>query len=294
MAGSAASGALDGDTARPPVDLQLGLIGDAIARSRSPALHVAAGRQAGLSVRYDRLVPALLGQDFDTVFAGARDAGYRGVNITYPYKERVAPMVRLDDPVLAAIGAVNTVTFEDGGPRGHNTDYTGFKAAYRDAFGAVRPGPVLLLGAGGVGRAIAFGLADLGCEALVLRDLDDRKVAALAHDLRRAFPGQAVRTDIADDTALDGLVNATPVGMDGKPGNPMPARDLRRACWAFDAVYTPRETEFLAAAEAQCLRILSGWELFFHQGLDAWAIFSGRAADAPRLREELLAAEDGA
>lgn len=273
-------------------DLQLGLIGDAIARSRSPALHVAAGRHAGLNVRYDRLVPALLQRDFETVFKEVQTAGYRGVNITYPYKEQVAPMVQLADPVLAAIGAVNTVTFETDGPHGHNTDYTGFKAAYRIALGDGRPGPVLMLGAGGVGRAIAFGLADLGAETLILQDVDCAKAEGLARDLRTAFPAQRVLTEIDTDATLDGLINCTPIGMDGKPGNPMPGWAIARANWAFDAVYTPKDTAFLRAAEAQGLRILSGWELFFHQGLHAWAIFSGNNADAGRLRADLLTSED--
>jgi shikimate dehydrogenase len=268
-------------------DLLLGLIGDNIGRSRSPALHVAAGRQAGLNVRYDRLVPALLGQDFETVFASVKAAGYRGVNITYPYKERVTSLVRLADPVLRAIGAVNTVTFEADGPLGHNTDYTGFKSAYRAAFGATPPGTVLLVGAGGVGRAIAFGLADLGAEALILRDTDAAKAEMLAVDLRGAFPALDVTTRCDAGQPLDGVVNGTPVGMDGKPGNPIPDWALRAADWAFDAVYTPKDTEFLTAAAARGLKILSGWELFFHQGLDAWTIFSGRLADAARLRAEL-------
>jgi shikimate dehydrogenase len=277
----------DSARAEPRHDLLLGLIGDAIDRSQSPRLHVEAGRQAGLAVRYDRLIPALRGQDFETVFAEVGSAGYRGVNVTYPYKERVASMVRLDDPVLRAIGAVNTVTFEADGPRGHNTDYTGFKSAFRGAFGQARPGIVLLVGAGGVGRAIAFGLADLGAEALILLDADPAKANALARDLRRAFPALGLATDCGMDQSLDGVVNGTPVGMDGKPGNPIPDWALGRATWAFDAVYTPRDTEFLNAAAARGLRVLSGWDLFFHQGLDAWSIFSGLKADAARLRADL-------
>lgn len=271
-------------------DLLLGLIGDAIGRSQSPRLHVAAGRQAGLTVRYDRLIPALMGQEFETVFANVRTGGYRGVNITYPYKERVTSMVRLAEPMLQAIGAVNTVTFEADGPLGHNTDYTGFKSAFRGAFGQARPGVVLLVGSGGVGRAIAFGLADLGAEALILLDNDTTKSHALARDLQRAFPALGVATDCGADQPLHGVVNATPVGMDGKPGNPIPDWALRTATWAFDAVYTPRDTEFLTAAAERGLEVLSGWELFFHQGLDAWKIFSGQRANSAGLRAELTGA----
>lgn len=142
--------------------LYLGLIGDNILRSRSPLLHRLAGVQNGIEVTYDRLIPKELGQDFDTVFASAAARGFRGVNVTYPYKERVARMVTIDDPLVRAIGAVNTVLFEADGPKGCNTDYSGFVAAYRHARPDIAPGIACLIGTGGVGRALAFGLVTLG------------------------------------------------------------------------------------------------------------------------------------
>ncbi|MBL4626519.1 MAG: shikimate dehydrogenase [Roseicyclus sp.] len=269
--------------------LRLGLIGDEIAQSHAPALHGMAGRRLGVEVRYDRLVPGDLGQGFDTVFAAARDGGYRGVNITYPYKERVVPNLRLADPVIAAIGAVNTVTFGEDGPWGHNTDYSGFKAAYRAGMGATLPGRTLLVGAGGVGRAIAFALVDLGVEAVILHDRDLAKAKALASDITSAFPGFDVQIGLSAARNVNGLVNCTPVGMGGHPGNPMPRDVMASATWAFDAVYTPQETAFLQVARAAGLSTLSGWELFFHQGVDAWSIFSGMPVDEQRLRADLLA-----
>ena len=84
----------------------LGLIGDNIAASRAPLLHRLAGAQSGLAVRYDRLVPAELGMDFEAVFARCRDAGYRGINVTYPYKERVTALVGIPDPLVRAMGVI--------------------------------------------------------------------------------------------------------------------------------------------------------------------------------------------
>jgi shikimate dehydrogenase len=118
-----------------PPDLLLGLIGDNIAQSRAPLLHRLAGMQTGLAVRYDLLVPAELGRDFDAVFDGCVAAGYRGINVTYPYKERVTARVTVSDPLVRAMGAVNTVLFGTAGPHGFNTDHTGFIAAYRAARG---------------------------------------------------------------------------------------------------------------------------------------------------------------
>src|SRR5687768_13883209 len=98
--------------------IRLGLIGDNIAESKSPRLHELAGRLLGRSVTYNRLVPPALGLDFDAVFDRAAAEGYRGLNITYPYKERVVARVGIDEPQVARLGAVNTVIFEPEGPRG--------------------------------------------------------------------------------------------------------------------------------------------------------------------------------
>ena len=122
-------------------DLLLGLIGDNIAASRAPLLHRLAGAQAGLSVRYDRLVPKEMKRDFEAVFAQCRAGGYRGINVTYPYKERVTALVAIPDPLVRAMGAVNTVIFGEGMPQGFNTDHSGFIAAWRAARGAAPRSP---------------------------------------------------------------------------------------------------------------------------------------------------------
>ena len=111
--------------------IRLGLIGDNIAKSQAPRLHRLAGHQNGVAVSYDRLVPRDLGKDFDSLFDMAAEAGYRGLNITYPYKEKAAARVVINDPLVRAIGAVNTILFDDSGPHGFNTYYSGFVAAYR-------------------------------------------------------------------------------------------------------------------------------------------------------------------
>ncbi len=285
-------------------DLLLGLIGDNIARSKAPLLHHIAGRLCGLDVRYERLVPREMGADFDAVFRHAATGGFRGINVTYPYKELAAARVTVDDPLVRAIGAVNTVVFPGGspdGPKGYNTDYSGFVAAMRAAFGdgapGSVPGPVYMIGAGGVGKAIAFGLVALGIEELRIVERDLARAEALARALREAAPD--MRVSVSDDAAdaargAAGLVNCTPVGMVGYEGTPLARRHFAGAQWAFDAVYTPVDTQFLQDAAAEGLAIVSGYELFFHQGVDAWALFSGRSVDPGELRAALAAAGAGA
>ena len=275
--------------------IKLGLIGGNIAASRAPYLHGLAGKQAGIDVTYDLLTPAELGKDFDAVFADCLAQGYRGINITYPYKELAAAKVRVDDPSVRAIGAVNTVVFEADGPRGFNTDYSGFVAAYRAGFGDTPTGPVFQIGAGGVGKAVAFGLLTLGTRDIRLIDRDGPRAAALADQLRAA--ASDARIAVTDDPAegargASGLVNCTPVGMVGSVGTPLPAERMVGARWAFDAAYTPVDTQFLGDAAARGLTVMSGYELFFHQGIDCWKIFSGHTPDPASLRAGLQALAD--
>lgn len=269
--------------------LRLGLIGDNIRASRSPLLHRIAGEMLGIPTRYDRLIPAELGQDFDAVFADCATMR-RGINVTYPYKEVAARKVTVDDPLVRAIGAVNTVLFEPDGAKGHNTDFSGFKAAYCRVRGRAAPGRALMIGTGGVGRAVAFALAGLGAAELRLVDRDRSKAQVLADELRAAAPRMSV-TVAADPGAAaagaHGVINCTPLGMDGYPGTPLPRDAMRGASWAFDAVYTPEDTQFLGDAAAQGAQIISGWELYFYQGLHASHLFTGRSVDEAALRHRL-------
>lgn len=273
-------------------DLQLGLIGDNIAASRSPLLHRLAGRQNSMVVAYDRLVPPKLGQSFDAVFDGCAEGGFHGINVTYPYKEKVVARVVIDDPLVRGIGAVNTVVFGLDGPRGHNTDYSGFVSAYRRVRGDEAPGICCMIGAGGVGRAVAFGLLALGAEEIRLIDRDLTRANALADDLRAASKAVSVTVGNNAEAAAQGaqgLLNCTPVGMDGLEGTPLDRAAMKQGTWAFDAVYTPVNTQFLSDARDKGLQVISGYELFVYQGVHAWALFAGKPLDETRLRADLIA-----
>lgn len=277
-------------------DLKLGLIGDNIAQSQAPRLHRLAGRLANLTVSYERLVPRELGTSFDETFALCQAGGFRGINVTYPYKELAASRVKIGDPVVRSIEAVNTIIFEPSGPMGFNTDYSGMMGAYRSIRGDRAAGSVCMIGAGGVGKAVAFALLKLGLERLWIIDLDRRKAEHLAARLNAVSPG--IPVSVSDDTQsvaahADGLVNCTPVGMVGHAGTPLPRSQMRGGQWAFDAVYTPVDTRFLTDAAAVGLTVISGYELFIHQGVDAWQIFAGRPVDSAQLRELLSEPDSG-
>ena len=272
--------------------IRLGLIGENISRSRSPLLHRLAGELCGVAVSYEPLIPTDMGLGFDQVFDDCAANGFRGVNVTHPFKEQVVGRVEVADPLVRGLGACNTVLFEDH-PQGHNTDFSGFVSAFRTTFPGETPGHVAMAGAGGVGKAIGFALAELQASALTIHDPDPSRAEALRDALARHAPGLPVRLAPSIAAAVEGaagLINATPLGMSGKGGSAFPAA-LIRGDWAFDAVYVPENTDFVTAARAKGLTVMTGWELFFHQGTDAFRLFTGLEGDAAALRAELRARE---
>jgi shikimate dehydrogenase len=126
-------------------------------------------------------------------------------------------------------------------------------------------------------------------------DRDQDKARSLAAALKSVQP--EMKITISDDViqaseGAAGLINCTPVGMVGYEGTPLPHTAMANAEWAFDAVYTPADTQFLIDAAAQGLSVISGWELFFYQGVHAWAFFSGVSVDEAQMRKDLLAGKD--
>ena len=270
--------------------LRLGLIGDNIAESKAADLHCAAGRLCGLDVTYELLMPRDLSLEFDAVFDRARDQGFRGLNITYPYKERVVRRLRIEDPTVRSIAACNTVLFEPPKPLGLNTDYSGFIAAFKNRFTSMSPGIVAMAGSGGVGKAIGFALAWLGAKGLRLFDIDRAKAKNLARDIVADYPRFDVQVcasiaQASDD--VDGLVNATPLGMSGCNGTAFSAAVFNGPQWAFDAVYTPIDTSFMQGAHEAGLSIMSGYDLYFYQGVDAFRLFTGCNIDPIALRNAI-------
>lgn len=271
--------------------IKLGLIGDNIVSSSAPILHQIAAEQHGVALSYERLIPKTLGLDFDATFHYAQSEGFRGINITLPYKEVAIRYASISAPEIQKLGSVNTICFNQSGIAGFNTDYTGFLKSYRDARGDKPAGHVLLIGAGGVGRAIAFALLQLGTTAISIVDKDKARAQTLAAELNSLRPHIAKSIDNVTPLECDAVVNCSPAGMHGYGGLPLP-----EACfpthftWAFDAVYQPVETPFKQLVDAKGRQFISGFELFLNQGIDAFFIFTGlRVKDQASLRQALLA-----
>jgi len=274
----------------PPV--KIGLLGNGIGRSRARHLHELIGTLLDLPVSYVPMdLEGRAGVAIATELVRCEREGFAGVNVTHPYKSDAFHAVARTLALPRGLTAVNTVVFANGGSTGCNTDYTGFQRAYRDRFGKdARPGRVLMAGAGGVGKAIAFALGELGAGELIIHDTQPGAIAALLGAVGGCgLPARAASGDLAAEMrAVDGLINATPVGMFQYPGCVFPLNGMNGQAWAFDAVYTPENTEFVAACSAAGIATLSGFRLFLYQGLDAWERFTGTAADAGVIERAFL------
>ena len=253
-----------------------GLIGAPIAQSAAPAMHEQAAEALGARCHYQLIeVAGADAAELRALLDGVRRLGFAGVNVTFPYKEAVVPLLDEMSPGASAIGAVNTVVVRDGRLIGHNTDTTGFERAIGDLVAGSNHGPVALIGAGGVGKAIAFALANLGVVEISIFDADRVKAERLAMQLRGRMEAR-----VADDVAnalqsAAGVVNGTPVGMLPDRGMAVPEALLHRDLWVADAVYTPLWTPLLTAARARGAKVMTGRELAIYQAADAFELFTG-------------------
>lgn len=256
--------------------LLTGLIGAPIAHSASPAMHERAAEALGLRGHYQLIEVA--GADaagLRMMLEGVRRLGFAGVNVTYPYKEAVVPLLDALAPGAASMGAVNTVVVRDGRLTGHNTDTTGFARAVTPLL-APSGNAIALIGAGGVGKAIAFALASQEVADIRIFDSEPARAEKLAAMLapRGARVAAGVEDALEDAT---GLVNGTPVGMLPNRDTPVPARLLRADLWVADAVYSPLITPLLAAAREKGAKIMTGRDLAIYQAADAFELFTGLA-----------------
>jgi shikimate dehydrogenase len=269
--------------------LLCGLIGAGIYGSLSPALHEAEARHHGIRLHYQlidldgasRGAEALPG-----LIEAARIMRFDGLNITYPCKQSVIPL--LDDLSEEAriIGAVNTVVPRGGRLVGYNTDGWGWSWGFQRALPGADLSRVVLVGAGGAGSACAEAVLRLGAPHLVIVDREAPRATELAARLNGHADGGRASASRDLQAALDGatgLIHATPTGMPSTPGRPFRVELLRPTMWLAEVVYVPLETELLKAARRIGCRTIDGGHMAVGQALRAFELFTGRQPDAARM-----------
>lgn len=281
----------------------IGVFGDPVQHSLSPAMHNAALAHLGLDYVY---VPFHVPQGrLAAACEGLRALQVRGTNVTIPHKVEIQAHLDARSQEAELIGAVNTVVNEDGRLVGYNTDGAGFVRSLREEAAFAPDGRrVLLLGAGGAAKAIAVGLALAGAGEIVIANRTLAKAEAIANVVQSAASTRARALGVAqwpapDDAALRAaaaeaelIVNATSLGMHAGAGEPpiIPAAWLQPDHCVCDIVYTPPETPLLAAAKAAGARALPGIGMLIHQGAIAFEHFTGQPAPVAVMRAALLAA----
>ncbi|MFD2645276.1 shikimate dehydrogenase [Pseudomonas japonica] len=276
--------------AKPP-GILAGLIGAGIQASRTPALHEHEGAAQGLTYLY-RLIDLdqlkLDSSALEELLTAAQYMGFTGLNITFPCKQAILPLLDELSPEARGIGAVNTVVLKHGRRIGHNTDCLGFAEGFRRGLPDVSRQHVVQMGAGGAGAAVAHALLSEGVQRLSVFDVEVARAQALVDNLNQHFPGTRARVGHDLESTLAqacGLVNTTPMGMAKLPGMPVPKALLRAELWVAEIVYFPLETELLREARALGCRTLNGATMAVYQAVKAFELFSGVAPDPQRMTE---------
>jgi shikimate dehydrogenase len=273
----------------PPIGL--GIFGDPIEHSLSPQIQNAALRSCEIAVQYAafRIQPNDLAEALSLV----RQSGFVGLNLTVPHKIAAVALMDSCDATARKVGAINTVCIRDGKLIGFNTDAPAFSRAVRKVFSVdLRDLRVLLLGAGGAGRAIAWQCANENSERLVVANRDVSKAEALVEELRPHFSGPRVLGPVARVQAIplsdeslrhqiphtDLIINATSVGLAAGDRSPIAANLLAPHLFVFDIVYRDGKTPLVRAAEIAGARACDGRTMLVEQGVAAFELWFNRPA----------------
>ena len=270
-----------------PIDIQtklVGLLGQPLGHSLSPVMHNRAFKFLGLNYCY--LPIEVAANDLETVTAGLAKMNFAGYNVTIPHKIRIMDCLDAIDPLAQAIGAVNTVTIENGRSTGYNTDGIGFVKSLETAGSLTVEGKsVMILGAGGAARSVAMTLAQQGAFRIVICNRTEQKAHALSRDVNRqgrecctAIPMMVGPMEaVLGDTDI--LVNTTSVGMHPQEKeSPIEAHLLHGNLVVYDLVYNPPRTQLLKIAQQKGCRIVEGLGMLVYQGAAAFERWTEREA----------------
>ncbi len=266
------------------------VIGDPIGHSLSPAIHNAVFRKLGMNkVMVPLLIPA------DTLEASLKELEWlniQGMSVTIPHKEPMVPLLQEKDAAVEVTGACNTVVFKDGKKIGYNTDFRAALDSLEEAMGENEENPadsplfekqVLILGAGGAARSIAFGVARKGGN-LQIANRHDERATELAEQVGCRTVGWSSRAS----TLAQIIINCTPVGMHPDVDDtPMPPAGLKEGMVVFDTVYHPENTMLLKLARERGAKTVTGVEMFLRQALDQFKLYTGRDASKDLMRDVL-------
>lgn len=257
-----------------------GVAGDPVAHSLSPPMMNAAFRRESVNGVY----VTLHAKKVSDLLACVRDIPLHGLSVTMPYKQDILRHLDRTDNVTKKIGACNTVIrAADGRLYGFNTDVTGIVRPLEQRM-PLNGAKVLVVGAGGAGRAAVFGLKERGAEVYIIN-----RTTAVGQKLARQARARFLPRAQVRKMQFDVIINATPVGMNGGTQSPLNEKELN-ARYLLEMVYTPAETKLVKMARAKGLQIIPGAEMFVHQGGRQFEIWTGKPAPSDEM-QRVVAAE---
>jgi shikimate dehydrogenase len=262
---------------------------EALKHSMSPAMHNAAFRDLGLDYVYE----AYNGGSLEEAVGYLRSPDVKGANVTIPFKVEIMGYLDGLDGFASSVGAVNTIVNDGGVLRGFNTDGRAATRTLEESYGDLSAAKVVLVGAGGSARALAYCLAD-EVARLVILNRSPEKAVALAKNLantRCKVEAGGLTYESLSEALLDAhiLVNTTPLGMAPRVDEtPVPQDLLRPGILVFDIVYTPLETKLLREARMVGCRTLAGDLMFVYQGAEAFRLWTGVEPPIKLMHETVL------
>ena len=255
-----------------------GVFGNPVRHSLSPIIHNGAFRRMGLNAAY----LAFEVKNLAEAMSGIRGLGIRGVSVTIPFKTAIIPYLDQMEEVAEKIQAVNTIFHEGGRLIGHNTDWRGAVGALEEKID-LRDKKVLLLGAGGAARAIAFGLKERRCRVFI-----HNRSRARGVELAEAMGLVCPPSEAIHGLDVQVIINATSVGMTPREAEtPWPKELLRKGTVVMDIVYQPLRTRFLREAEERGCRTIDGLEMLARQGAAQIEIWTGKKPEIRSIKEDL-------
>ncbi|MDU4696655.1 MAG: shikimate dehydrogenase [Paenibacillus sp.] len=271
--------------------LLLGVIGDPIQHSKSPAMHTAALEACGIAGAY--LPFHVKGNRLEEAIRGIRALGFRGINVTVPHKVEVMSCLdRIDEGALL-IGAVNTIVNDDGVLTGYNTDGIGYiRSLKEEAAPELKGKRVLVLGSGGAARGIVYALLQEQPGLVTIANRTAEKARELAAEWTHlgSLSGCGMEELDAVLPGVDLIINTTSVGMHPHVGDcPLNARQIPEGIVVSDLIYNPLKTELLRQAEVRGCTFHSGLGMFIYQGAYAFERWTGRSAPIEAMRAAVLA-----
>lgn len=272
----------------------VGIFGDPVGQTLSPAMHNAAFEALGLDMAY---VPFhVRHMDLGDAVRAVRALNMRGVNVTIPHKEAVLKHLDGVDDHARDIGAVNTIVNRDGNLVGYNTDAPGYLLSLRDDAGSAPSGKnVVIIGAGGAARSILYAVLGAKPASVTIANRTRERAVELAAGFRRKFRGVEIHAAPLEKEALrpllrstDIVVNTTSLGMMGKGELDLPIEELPPHAVVSDIVYRPVETEIIKKAVARGLKTHAGLGMLVRQGAITFELWTGRKAPLEAMRKAAM------